>query len=129
MLPTLARHKTARLLPCVVHAVACLDFVTNAPAQDIVFVSYCWCVCLGIGRPCVAQTLHTCVSFLMSTYQNIMSLPKLGVVSKTKSQVKAKLVYRGEMLCTASRTTIGHSTTMASLGPAVCRHGTQRGSH
>ncbi len=73
MLPTLARHKTARLLPCIiqiVHAVACLEIVISALAQDIVFVRRRRHVCLGFGGPCVAQTLHTFVSILVKTYQN-----------------------------------------------------------
>lgn len=64
MLPTLARHKTARLLPCItknVHAVARLKTI-QAPAQDIVFMSHCRRVCLGFGGPCIAQTPHIFVA-------------------------------------------------------------------
>ena len=89
---------------------------TSAPAQDIEFVSHRRHVCLGFAGPCVAQNLHTFVSVLVRTYQKIRFVSKLGVVSKTKSQKKAKSECQGVLMCTASRTSVGHSKTLASLG-------------
>ncbi len=135
MLPTLARHKTARLLPCIiqiVHAVACLEIVISALAQDIVFVRRRRHVCLGFGGPCVAQTLHTFVSILVKTYQNTFFLGLSLAWSARQSHscpVTLQVGVSWVLMCTARRTSAGYSKTTASLGPAVCRNGAQRGPH